>query len=89
MTPTHPAHIQDRATQGQIDLLLGYMPIIVRASGISEWERTFCASIISRSRTARFRPTERQINTMRVIVQRFQDRMRDDAPLTEDDHGNG
>lgn len=66
--------------QGEIDRLLGYMPIIVRAAGVSEWERKFCASIIARSRKGAFRPSARQADVMARLVDDFQERtMRDEA----------
>lgn len=66
-------------TPGEINRLVGYMPIIVRASGVTEWERKFCASIISKSRSAKFTPSEKQCAVMDRLVNKFQDlTMRDD-----------
>lgn len=65
-------------------LLIGYMPLAVRSSAVTDWERKFCASIIARNRKGRFEPTAKQIETMRGIADKFRDQyMRDDA-ITED-----
>ena len=59
--------------------LLHYMPIIVRAPDLSDWERTFCASMIRRSKRAAFTPSDKQRGVMRRIVREFQEAMlRDD-----------
>lgn len=58
----------------EVDRLLGYMPILVRDGGVSDWERKFCASIISRSRRSAFRPSEKQIAVMDRMVSEFQRR---------------
>lgn len=63
--------------------LLHYMPIIVRSSGITEWERSFCASIIARSRRSAFTPSDRQRRTMRGIVRAFKERALRDDDVTE------
>jgi hypothetical protein len=62
--------------------LLVYMPIIVRADGIGEWERKFCASMVSRNRTGAFVPSEKQTAVMRRIVRKFQGEVMDE-PLIE------
>lgn len=73
------------ASQGEIARLLGYMPIIVRASGISDWERDFCISICGRIKRGAFTPTEKQIGVMRRVVEKFQASTRetDDVHLVE------
>jgi hypothetical protein len=58
----------------KIDRLLHWMPIVVRAEGLSAWERVFCASIVARSRAGPWRPSARQIAVMRRIVSTFQAR---------------
>lgn len=55
-------------------LLLGYMPLVVRAPGLSEWERKFAISIVGRSKRGPVRPTEKQIRTMRRLVDDFRAR---------------
>lgn len=65
---------------GELEMLLHYMPIIVRGSTVNDWERQFCASIIARSRRARFAPSQKQISVMRRLVDRFKDdALRDDV----------
>ena len=73
------------ATPGEIAQLLGYMPIIVRASGISDWEREFCVSICGRIKRGAFIPSEKQIGVMRRVVEKFQASTRetDDVDLVE------
>ena len=74
------------AGPGEISVLLGYMPIVVRDGGISDWERKFCASIIAQNRRGPFRPSVRQIDAMRRIVHDFQRRtLRGDDALVERD----
>jgi hypothetical protein len=48
--------------------LIGWLPICVRAPGLSDWSRKFCASIIARNRRGGFVPTEAQLVVMRDIV---------------------
>ena len=73
-----------QATIGEIDQLLGYMPSIMRAPGISDWSRQFCISIVGRTKRAAFTPTDKQIGIMRPLVAEFQATMRDDdAALVE------
>ncbi len=54
-----------------------YLPILVRDGGVTDWERKFCASLIKKQRAGR--PlSEKQVWTLRGIVERFQARaMRD------------
>lgn len=61
-------------TTAETERLVHYMPILVRDSGVSEWERNFAASIIARSRRSNFEPTEKQINVMSRMVDAFQQR---------------
>ena len=58
----------------EADRLMHWMPIVIRASGLSEWERKFCASMIARSRARAFTPSEKQIAVMDRIVTAFQAR---------------
>ena len=59
--------------------LMGYMPLVVRAPGLSDWERKFCASVIAAERKGR-KPTEKQIGVMRRLVDRFREAaLRDDV----------
>lgn len=52
----------------EADQLIGWMPVCVRAPGLSEWERKLCASIIAHSRRRAFVPSEKQVGAMRRIV---------------------
>jgi hypothetical protein len=58
--------------EGETDRLLHYMPIVVRSSCVTDWERDFCASMISKGRRKAFHPTDKQIGVMRRIVEKFQ-----------------
>jgi hypothetical protein len=55
----------------EIDRLLHWMPIILRAFGVSDWERTFCASMVAKSKAGRFTPTQKQAEAMRGIVDAY------------------
>lgn len=74
---------QDRASPGEIDLLISYMPIIMRAPDLTEWARGFCISIVGRTKRGAFTPTTKQIGVMRRLVSEFQAAMRDDDALVE------
>ena len=66
--------------------VLHYLPIIVR-TGISDWERKFCISILARQKRGVFRPTPGQAKVIVRLVDDFKARsMRDDAPLIEGAH---
>lgn len=70
------------ASQGEIDLLLGYMPLICR-SRCSDFDRKFAISMTGRMKRGPVRPTEKQIKVMRRMADDFRAAMRDDAPLVE------
>lgn len=72
-----------RPDQGEVDQLLVYIPIVMRSSGISDWARQFCISIVGRTKRGRFTPTEKQIGVMRRLVDDFKATMRDDDALVE------
>ena len=58
-----------------------YLPILVRDSGVTEWERSFCASLIRQTRAGRV-PSDKQSQTLAGIVARFQERaMREDGVI--------
>lgn len=57
-------------TPEEINQLLHWMPIVVRMSGLTDWERDFCASMIARGRARRLRPSRRQIAVMKRLVDR-------------------
>jgi hypothetical protein len=71
------------ATADEIAALLVWPPIIVQASGITEWERKFCASIIARNRSGAFRPSPAQVAVLRRIVGAFRARMLKDERVVE------
>ena len=79
---------QSVADHGEVQRLLGYMPIIVRAAGITDWERQFCISITGRIKRGPITPSSAQIATMQRIVAAFQRATDDDAPLIEGGAGN-
>lgn len=60
--------------QAEIDRLVHYMPILVRDGALTAWERTFCASIIAQDRRGPFRPSARQLGSMRRLVEAFERR---------------
>ena len=69
--------------------VLHYLPLIVR-TGISDWDRKFCVSIIGRMKRGAFTPSNAQARTIIRLVDDFRDRaMRDDAPLIEGAHDGG
>lgn len=70
----------------EVQHLIHYMPLAVQSGAVTDWERTFCASIIHKSRQRQFQPTRKQIDVMRRIVTKFQDAHMRDEPLTEDPH---
>jgi hypothetical protein len=56
-----------------------YLTILVCDGGVTEWERSFCASLIRQTRAGRV-PSDKQAQTLRGIVTRFQARaLRDDG----------
>ena len=70
-------------SQGEIDTLLHYVPIIIRAPDLSDWERKFCISIAGRLKRGAFSPSEKQIGVLRRIVAAFKAATMDDAPVVE------
>ena len=73
----------------EVDRLLGYMPIIIRAPDISDWERQFCISIVGRIRRGAFCPTDKQIRVMTRIVDEFQTAVMTDEPIIEQGNARG
>ena len=63
----------------EADRLIGYMPIVIRASGLAPWERKFCATIISRTRRGAFTPSPKQLAVMARIVDGFLSRAMDEV----------
>jgi hypothetical protein len=61
------------ATPDEIAALMVWPPIIVRASGITPWERKFMASLIARNRSGRFVPSRGQLVQLRRIVGEFKE----------------
>jgi hypothetical protein len=53
---------------GEVDRLLGWMPVIVGSGPLLPWDRKFCASIIRRAQGGRFQPSAKQILVMQRIV---------------------
>lgn len=68
-------------SSGEVQRLIGYMPIVVRSETPTEWERKFCASMIRQNNRGAFDPSEKQISIMQRIVSKFQK----DAMLGDDD----
>jgi hypothetical protein len=56
------------ASPDEVDRLLHWMPVIVKAATLLPWDRTFCASMVRRARSGRFQPSARQILVMQRIV---------------------
>lgn len=57
--------------RGEIDRLVGWMPYLVRDPDLTDRERTFAASIITRAESPRFWPSEKQTAIMRRLVDAF------------------
>lgn len=55
----------------EIGRLLHWMPIILRSFGVTDWERTFCASMVAKSKAGRFAPSQKQAEAMRKIVDAY------------------
>ena len=56
-----------------------YLPILVRDGGVTDWERSFCASLMKQQRAGRAM-SDKQAEALRGIVARFQERaMREDG----------
>ena len=62
-----------RLSPAELGRLLHWMPIIIRAEGLTEWERKFCASMVARSRRGRFQPSAKQAAVMARLVREFQE----------------
>ena len=71
--------------QDELDRLANYMPIIVQADGVSDWERNFCASMIAQDRKGTFDPSYKQIAVMKRIVRDFQTRA-ENADVIEEEN---
>jgi hypothetical protein len=65
------------SSRAEVERLIHWMPIIVRSHRLTDWERQFCASIVSRSRAGRFEPTARQVGIMAEIERKFRAASRD------------
>lgn len=63
--------------------LLTYVPLLIRSSLVSDWERKFCISIAGRMKRQRVVLTEKQKRVLKPLVDRFRDHAYGD--LTEDD----
>jgi hypothetical protein len=57
----------------EADMLIGWLRIAVRATGLSEFERGFCISILGREKRGAFTPSEKQLAIMRRIVARVRE----------------
>ena len=64
------------ASQVEVDRLVTWLTVVVRADDTPAWERTFAASIIRQARRPSkrgpWRPSPRQLRVMARIVERFQ-----------------
>ena len=69
-------------------ILIHYMPIIVRAPGLTDWERQFCVSACGKIKRGAWQPSAKQIDVMRRLHAKFTDTMRDDAPIIEGQHAS-
>ena len=65
-------------TEAETERLIHYMPILVQDADVNDWERTFCASIIHKSRRPGFTASEKQIAVMKRMVDKFQNRIREE-----------
>ena len=62
-----------RAPPHDLEILLHYLLLVIRSEGLTDWERKFCASIISRQKRGPIHPTDRQLAVMRRLVRRFRE----------------
>lgn len=74
-----PAKSPPAPANDDVAQLLHYMPIIMRAGGISDWTRKFCISIAGRMKRGPDNPTEKQITAMRKIVAEFKEKTMGDV----------
>lgn len=51
-----------------IDECLHWLPSILRKSELSEWERDFARSILAQSKRRKWKPSPKQIQIMRGLV---------------------
>ena len=54
-----------------LEILLHYLPHVVRSPDLSDWERSFAVSILARHRRGPFVPSDRQLPILRRLVERF------------------
>jgi hypothetical protein len=57
----------------EADQLVGWLSVCVRAPGLSEFERSFCISILGREKRGGFVPSEKQMAVLRRIVARVRE----------------
>ena len=62
----------------EADRLIHYMPLVIRAPGLSDKAREFCATIIARDRRGAFTPSAGQMKWMRDLVDQFQAQVMDE-----------
>lgn len=54
--------------------LTHYLPLLVRDRNVTDWERSFCSSLLARVRRGSFQPSIKQVSVLRRLVSDFQDR---------------
>lgn len=58
--------------QSEADRLSHYLGLIVRSSGVTDWERKFCATAIAQARRSGiWRPSPKQVAIATRLVDRF------------------
>ena len=67
------------ASRAEAARLLHWMRIVAASLGLTAWERTFCASIISRAQRGRY-SSAKQVRVMQRLVHAFQLRTFRDEP---------
>lgn len=92
LSPSHPSHTPIRGVtvvtrvqkdSAEVERLIRFLPVIVRSDAVSDWEREFCISILSRNQKGRWLPSQRQAAVMRRVVDAFVRRELRDNPLIE------
>lgn len=80
MTCQPQYRLRPGASPAEVALLVHWMTIIVLGEGVSDWERTFCASMIQGANQGDQEPSAKQIAVMRWIVRQFREaNLRDDV----------
>jgi hypothetical protein len=79
-----PRGVPQACRGGKVTDCAHWARIAVASPHVTEWERTFCASIIAKANRRGFRPSEKQARALENIRRKIMEMARDDdAPLIE------